>query len=592
MPFLIDPRAGDCEDDASSTDQRPLLAIAGTMLAELSLIKLAVTWLLVVAMPALVIGLTIPLLSAWLTKVSDRAAAFTGIGSVIVLSVLAAVAWFGLRPLLRLAESNFWALHSIVVQPFYTLAREGIRHVAELSLFAKANEITRAKARSAISLFAAAICVALAWMIVSITWPYTRWDANVGDLASITTWIKPAIANAIVVITAYFGMFSLISGLSDALMDQPVRLAAFDGPGFGDKVFRVAHLSDLHMISDPYGFRIESGRAGPQGNSQAERLFEEMSRINEKEPLDLIIVSGDVTDAGRSAEWAAFFDIIESYPSLLSRMLITPGNHDLNIVDRANPARLELPMSAWKRLRQMRTISALERVQGERVHVFDRKTRKIGPTLSQKLETHRRDIAAFAERTSLWGAYKLSPVWADCFPLVSLPLSPDGVGVLILNSNANANFSFTNALGLVPAEDAAALVTIIREHPQAKWIIALHHHLVEYPMRVKQFSERIGTSLINGSWLIRQLKPFSHRVIIMHGHRHVDWIGACGDLKIVSAPSTVMRKPSGAAGSFLIHSIFAREDGSIGLTPPDRVIVGEARSGESLAATERPGGLM
>ena len=32
------------------------------------------------------------------------------------------------------------------------------------------------------------------------------------------------------------------------------------------------------------------------------------------------------------------------------------GNHDVNIVDRANPARLDLPFSPGKRLRQIRTL--------------------------------------------------------------------------------------------------------------------------------------------------------------------------------------------------------------------------------------------
>ena len=40
----------------------------------------------------------------------------------------------------------------------------------------------------------------------------------------------------------------------------------------------------------------------------------------------------------------------------------------------------------------------------------------------------------------------------------------------------------------------------------ARWILALHHHLVEYPMPAKAFSERIGTALINGSWFVRQLE--------------------------------------------------------------------------------------
>ena len=51
------------------------------------------------------------------------------------------------------------------------------------------------------------------------------------------------------------------------------------------------------------------------------------------------------TDAGRSAEWAEFLDAIAPHPELAESMLILPGNHDLNIVDRANPARLDLPTS-------------------------------------------------------------------------------------------------------------------------------------------------------------------------------------------------------------------------------------------------------
>ncbi len=114
----------------------PCWRLPDLLLAELSLIKLAITWLILVAFPALILGLAFPLLSAWLTKVSDKAVAFTGLGSAILLTFLGAVAWFGLRPMLRAAESNFWALHSIVVQPFYALVREGIRHIAEASILA------------------------------------------------------------------------------------------------------------------------------------------------------------------------------------------------------------------------------------------------------------------------------------------------------------------------------------------------------------------------------------------------------------------------------------------------------------------------
>jgi len=46
MKPLIDPRHGDLEDDASSTKRRSLLSLAGSLLAEISLPKLALSWTL------------------------------------------------------------------------------------------------------------------------------------------------------------------------------------------------------------------------------------------------------------------------------------------------------------------------------------------------------------------------------------------------------------------------------------------------------------------------------------------------------------------------------------------------------------------
>ena len=90
-------------------------------------------------------------------------------------------------------------------------------------------------------------------------------------------------------------------------------------------------------------------------------------------------------------------------------------------------------------------------------------------------------------------------------------------------------------------------------------------------MLAKSFSERIGTSLINGSWFVRQLKPFADRVILMHGHRHIDWIGHCGALKIISAPSPVMEALNQQPTSFLIHSLTRAANGSVELREPVRV---------------------
>ena len=40
----------------------------------------------------------------------------------------------------------------------------------------------------------------------------------------------------------------------------------------------------------------------------------------------------------------------------------------------------------------------------------------------------------------------------------------------------------------------------------------------------------------------------------MHGHRHIDWIGACGGLRIVSAPSPVMGGTDDEPTHFDVHA--------------------------------------
>jgi hypothetical protein len=95
--------------------------------------------------------------------------------------------------------------------------------------------------------------------------------------------------------------------------------------------------------------------------------------------------------------------------------------------------------------------------------------------------------------------------------------------------------------------------------------------LLEYPMPVATFSERVGTALVNGSWFVRKLRPFAARIVIMHGHRHIDWIGACGALKIMSAPSPVMGATDDAPTHFHIHTLSAGLDGRLYLLPPEYI---------------------
>ncbi len=60
----------------------------------------------------------------------------------------------------------------------------------------------------------------------------------------------------------------------------------------------------------------------------------------------------------------------------------------------------------------------------------------------------------------------------------------------------------------------------------------------------------------------------------MHGHRHIDRIGKCAELSIVSAPSPVMEAIDDADTYFYIHTLAKQDGGRFGLLTPERIVVG------------------
>ncbi len=526
---------------------------------------------MLIGAPAILLGLTPPVLLGLAGMMAQEVTTLlVGAWSLLFLIGLITLAWIGGRPLLREAERGFWSLNALAVQPVYALVREGLRHVV-------GRIMPRAGPRRLAHLYAAAavggglLVSGLALWLVLLAWPASGWIGAPADLLAPHRLMVPALANAVVIIGSYVTVAALTWALADASLGRPEDLPTFDGIPVKGRTWRVAHLSDLHVVGERYGFRIESGRAGPQGNGRLRCVMHALEQLHAAQPFDLILVTGDMTDAGRASEWAEFLDVLADHPGLAARMLILPGNHDLNVVDRANPARLELPTSPGKRLRQMRTLPVMAAVHGNKARCFAPGTHRLGPTLSERLAPHEADIRAFADRGGIGLSRRLAPLWNDAFPLVVPPDAEDGLGVVLLNSNAEAHFSFTNALGMVSALEAQRLAAVVEQYPRAGWIVALHHHLVEYPTPAPAFVERIGTALINGSWFVRQLQPQARRLVAFHGHRHTDWIGQCGGIRIVSAPSPVMGPAKDGRVSFLIHTLAVGDGGRLLLASPERI---------------------
>src|SRR6516162_10859419 len=162
-PTIVDPRAGDVEDDASSTKSRSFLSLAGSLLAEISLAKLAVAWVLLVIVPALTLGLVPLIASAWVAGVSSKLSSPTrGLWPLLVLGILFVLGWYAARTLYRVAETGFWALNSLVVEPGYVTCRELLRHFAEALVPSEMKDVQLARLRAATAVVAGLIISALA----------------------------------------------------------------------------------------------------------------------------------------------------------------------------------------------------------------------------------------------------------------------------------------------------------------------------------------------------------------------------------------------------------------------------------------------
>ena len=565
---LLDPRRGDIEDDTSSPKSRSLLAIAGTLLAEVSIPKLLFAWTISLLLPAVLLGLAPLVATAWFASLSSRILYLAEIGTALVLLVVVGIGFFAWRPLLRIAEENFWSLHALLVLPTYMLGSEAIRHLIERLFGRNSTDLKRVKLRAASSAISGLMMCLGGLLIAGLVWPSSRWLGTASDIMVPHHLIVPTIANAVVLVSVYFAISSFISGFFDASMEQPHDLRSFDVASHDRKAWRVAHLTDIHAVGERYGFRIESGRGGPRGNDRFCRLLSSLADIHAARPLDLLLVTGDATDAGRSTEWAEFFDAINRFPDLAARMIVLPGNHDLNIASRSNPAQIDLPFSIRKLLRQARTLSAINAVQGDRVYVISDDGEQ--QPLRHAMTLQHQCMTQLAEQGDIHSSIQFRKTFHSLFPMIAPPSEPNGLGIAILNSNAESHFSFTNALGFVSIEQANRLLAAFKQYPDANWIVALHHHLQEYP-KSGPFSIRIGTALVNGSWFIRKLRPYASRAIIFHGHRHMDWIGTCGSLKVVSGPSPVMGAVDSASTHFYIHTLTTNSNGHIALLPPERV---------------------
>ena len=576
---LWDLRNGDADDNRTSPKSRGWwnLVLSTTLEFNFLTASLAFVWLILV--PTLLVGL----LPSVLIELGRRKLGTTVLlatypfAAVLSLAALVGAALWITRPLVAMTLDNFWHLHHTLVFPVFVALRETVCAFLERFLAPGADAVQLARTRRAGTVLATLLLASAGVLLASLS-PFSVL-AGLDDIRSVNprTLATAALGNTAVVLGVSTVFASLYWFLREISVSRPVRNWAPGSPApAGAHTLHIAHLSDLHVVGERYGYRMEPGTSGPCGNGRVAHAVCELDKIQADRPLDRILITGDITDAGTRAEWMEFLDLFQRRPDLRHRVLFVPGNHDVNVVDRTNPGRLDLPWSVAQAVRKLRVILALDAVQGACVHVVDRASGTLGPSLQEYLRTGERAnlLRGLADRGTWRGRWEVVRVWDRIFPLV-VPPSPDGCGFILLDSNARRHFSLTNAIGVIGREQLRALASILRTSRGRAWIVLVHHHLVEYPIRSLGLDERIGVALVNAPDVLKAIASHGAPVLVLHGHRHRGWIGTRGDVVLCSAPSVTFgdKGSQAGSGSFFVHDVAFASDGRIWLSSSERVAV-------------------
>lgn len=577
---IWDLRRGDHDDDRMSPYSRGFRSVVLSAALEFNFLKALIVFFAVIVIPALLVGVALALLLTYgsLFRQNLAPAGRSPVLALLTLLFLLGVAMLAGRALFRIGLDNVRQVQYTLVFPVFVVLRESLRMIAERLhgdpiTLRDLNRGRRLGAIAAALIFAAA-GLALAWSVWSAFGLQVLTRGHVQPFAL----MKSALINAAVV----FGISTVIDSLywlsQELTVSSPVRHWVLNEASaeISDTV-RIAHLSDLHLVGERYGYRMEKGTHGPRGNNCITRVLRELSDLDAAAPLDRIVVTGDITDAGTRAEWAEFIDLLGQWPQFSERLSLIPGNHDTNVVDRTNAGRLDLPWSSSQSLRKLRTLLALDAIQGDQTCVVDRSTGQLGPLLGEYLRRGQRAVLlrSLAEQGTLRGRLELEKTWEEIFPLIHPPRKNGDYGLILLDSNARTHLSLTNAIGFVSRPQLRAIKSVLRNHPCCSWIIVLHHQVVEYPIASVSLRDRVGLALVNASDLLAVIKPHAHRVAVLHGHRHTDWIGMYGDLVLCSAPSAALGSQSQSKGlsSFRLHRFGFDDQGGIFLLNSERVDV-------------------
>jgi 3',5'-cyclic AMP phosphodiesterase CpdA len=293
---------------------------------------------------------------------------------------------------------------------------------------------------------------------------------------------------------------------------------------------RIAHWSDLHLTAG--GGTLEGGTGGNEFLRQLVEKFAAQLRT-----VDAIVVTGDITDAGLAAEWAQFLEIVPD--EIRGKIVLVPGNHDINIVSPVRKGAVESIKKYGFRLRLVRFLAVLDLIQGERAWVYFRGERV---SVRALLHNYGETLNRFADEAHEDWLSSVGEAWRDTFPMV-VDIPGSSFSIVVLDSIEFSSTLATNAYGHVGSEQLRKIARLKEAQDGRRFLFALHHHIA-LPSKLARGNllkrlQPFFLLLQNPRSVVRVLREYEPAVVL-HGHRHVEYGGRLHKLDIVSAPSTTL----------------------------------------------------
>ncbi|SMP59385.1 metallophosphoesterase family protein [Noviherbaspirillum suwonense] len=395
------------------------------------------------------------------------------------------------------------------------------------------------------------------WIVRAVSFALIIWAGKLAYFSLKQEMNKDSLqwaSSFFITLTIYltFSLTRLVAGRSDdwKSLAERVQLRLFSQEKIeldGFTKIPLIHLSDLHVTCSNTAPLAENPRIGvPDATLSA--LAESISALNAMP----VIVSGDATDTGDATEWERFKRYFGPFKD---RMVVAPGNHDLNIVGYGKGSLLTVTDLLYYegRINRLRAyLCAANDIMGNRVRTL-RSDVKGRPKALCSLQVALDDIKD--ER----GSRQFEELNA-LFPLVVRVPSPHAVlYAIVWNTTRTSSLPTLNSLGKIDSGQMERLSGIAellqKETAEPLALIHVLHHKVGMPVELEyhfgtltKWEHRVqfaSMTMQNASSLLRTIESLGADTVILHGHHHTRFAAHVMTrsepmIDVISAPSSTL----------------------------------------------------